>query len=227
MINFIKLIKQWLLVDYGTTTEHPPPEKENEETQEQPAPDITPVQLRNFDRTHFFRVIRPMGLLKQPQVDNINQLLGFMEKDTLVTDLRHFAYMLATIKHETANIYAPIEEYGKGRGRVYGTKDKGTGKTYYGRGYVQLTWKLNYSTMGRLLNEDLLNSPNKALDPDIAYRIMSEGMRKGMFTQHSLSQHINSETCDYKAARRIINGTDKAFIIATYASIFERALKLV
>ena len=39
----------------------------------------------------------------------------------------------------------PIEEYGKGKGRPYGIKDRETGETYFGRGYVQLTWRENYA----------------------------------------------------------------------------------
>ena len=37
--------------------------------------------------------------------------------------LRQAAYMLATAKHETANTFAPIEEYGKGKGLPYGQHD--------------------------------------------------------------------------------------------------------
>ena len=50
--------------------------------------------------------------------------------------LRQTAYMLATAKHETANTFAPIEEYGKGKGLPYGKPDRKTGLVYFGRGYV-------------------------------------------------------------------------------------------
>jgi putative chitinase len=152
-------------------------------------------------------------------------LLGFIESDDKVTDLRWIAYMLATTFHECAGTWQPIAEYGKGKGREYGKPDSRTGKTYYGRGFVQLTWDDNYLTMGKLLNVDLLNNPDLAMKPDIAYSIMSWGMRKGMFTGVGLSKYINSEKCDYIGARKIINGTDKAQLIAGYAVKFELILK--
>ena len=54
----------------------------------------------------------------------------------------------------------------------------GTYQTYYGRGYVQLTWKSNYISMGYSLGmgNDLANNPSLALDPGTAYRIMSFGI---------------------------------------------------
>ena len=54
-----------------------------------------------------------------------------------MSDTRWLAYMLATTFHETAYQMWPIEEYGKGSGRYYGTPDPETGETDYGRGFVQ------------------------------------------------------------------------------------------
>lgn len=152
-------------------------------------------------------------------------LLGFIEKDDKITDLRWVAYMLATTFHECAGTWQPISEYGKGKGLKYGSPDPVTGKTYYGRGYVQLTWKDNYLTMGKILDVDLVNNPDLAMKPEIAYGIMTWGMRKGMFTGVGLPKYINGEKCDYVAARKIINGTDKAELIAGYAVKFEKILK--
>ena len=44
--------------------------------------------------------------------------------------------------------------------------------TYYGRGYVQLTWKANYEKMGQALNlkDTLVIHPEKALSPETALR---------------------------------------------------------
>ena len=46
------------------------------------------------------------------------------------------------------------------------------------------------------------------MDPEISYAIMSYGMRTGMFTGRKLSQYISGTKCEYKGARKIINGTD-------------------
>ncbi len=83
------------------------------------------------------------------------RLLECLPQDPEVTDARWAAYMLATVKHECADTWRPIEEYGKGKGRPYGTPVTVTApdgtqyvNAYYGRGFVQLTWKLNYDKMG-------------------------------------------------------------------------------
>lgn len=174
--------------------------------------------------------------LKQKQVEGINAILDRWEASGL-TDLRWLAYMLATTYHETAKTMQPIEEYGKGQGYRYGKKIKRSGipytlpdKLYYGRGYVQLTWYENYETMGRLLGLDLLNNPELALHPNIASQIMFEGMTKGNsnfgdFTGKSLEHYFNDKKEDWVNARRIINGTDKAELIAGYGRKFFNALK--
>ena len=87
-----------------------------------------------------------------------------------------------------------------------------------------LAW---YAKLGELLGiaDALVKSPLLALDPGIAYRIMSVGMRRGAFTGRKLSHYINAQGCDYINARRIINGTDCAEKIAGYAAVFEAILR--
>jgi len=157
--------------------------------------------------------------------EGLTEVLHFIEDDEHITDIRRAAYMLATTYHETAITWEPTEEYGKGRGRAYGAKDEVTGHVYYGRGYVQLTWADNYRIMGKRLGVDLYHDPTLATIPEIAYKIMSVGMRNGMFTGVGLSKYIANEKCDYYNARRIINGTDCAEQIAGYARKFESMLK--
>ena len=138
--------------------------------------------------------------------------------------LRQAAYLLATTKHETANTFAPIEEYGRGKGLPYGKPDPVTGLAYFGRGYVQLTWARNYKSMGKALNLPLFLHPNLALRYDVAYKIMSYGMAHGAFTGVALSRYITDQRTDYLNARRIINGTDRAELIAGYATAIEQML---
>lgn len=188
-----------------------------------------------IDRTKFFATYDQQfgGTLSASQHEALDSLLAAAEKDTEVTDLRWLAYMLATVKHECANTWKPIEEYGKGSGRSYGqpvtVTDPATGKpvtnVYYGRGYVQLTWKDNYDTMGKKLKVPLLVDPSLALKADVAYEIMSLGMRQGLFTGKKLASYINDAGADYVNARRIINGTDQAERIAGYATRLEAALR--
>ena len=54
-----------------------------------------------------------------------------------------------------------------------------TGKVYYGRGFVQLTWERNYETMSDLLGVDFVDHPELALELDNATNIMFLGMIQG------------------------------------------------
>lgn len=176
------------------------------------------------------------GRISQRQIEGINFKLNAWEQSGL-KDLRWLAYMLATSYHETARTMQPIEEYGKGQGKPYGKKLRHDrkpytfpDKLYYGRGDVQLTWYENYEAMGKLLGIPLLEQPELALKPDVSARIMIEGMtsgksNRGDFTGVSLETYFNSTKDDPINARRIINGLDKANLIATYHNKFLTALK--
>lgn len=187
-----------------------------------------------IDKLKFYTGIREQGLfakLSQPQVENIDAIINYWDLQGY-TDVRWLAYMMATCYHETAKTMQPIEEYGKGKGRPYGKKIKHSGvpyttpnKIYFGRGMVQITWFENYQLMGRLIGEDLLNCPEKALQTDVAVKIMFEGMTKGAssfgdFTGKCLEMYFNKTTDDPIGARRIINGKDKAQLIAGYHKKF-------
>ena len=137
--------------------------------------------------------------------------------------------MLATVKHECTETWHPITEigcleyfdkYNSGTaiGRALGNTQPGDGFKYRGRGYVQITGRGQYKKLGDALGVNLIAKPQFALDTQIAYEIMSLGMRAGMFTGKKLSDYINSDRCDFLNARRIINGTDNAGVIARYAN---------
>lgn len=155
--------------------------------------------------------------LKHSQQEGINIILDNVPDGLSVRDL---AYVLATAYHETARTMQPVREYGKGKGKSYGKADPLTGQFYYGRGYVQLTWKYNYKKAGDKLGLDLVNKPDLVLDPFISVRILFTGMIEGWFTGKRLANYQG----DWKNARRIINGTDKAALIAGYAQHFYNAL---
>jgi putative chitinase len=177
-----------------------------------------------IDRTMFFAGVRhgPFpGSLTDPQVSGMGAILNEWDRRRL-SDNHWLAYMLATAFHETAHTMQPIEEIGHGKGRKYGTPVNG--HVYYGRGYVQLTWDYNYKKMGDLLGVDLVSHPELALDPKIAAGIMFEGMERGTFTGKKLADFFNDHTTDWVRARKIINGLDRADIIANYAREFHAAL---
>ena len=180
-----------------------------------------------INRNFFFTQIRRTMFsndLKQSQVDGINAILDGWEAKYPTSDDRWLAYAFATTYHETDQHMQPIEEYGKGRGLPYGKPDPTTGKVYYGRGFVQLTWERNYKTMSDLLGVDFVNHPELALELDNATNIMFMGMIKGLFTGKSLGDYFSKTKEDWVNARRIINGLDKAQAIAMYGHNFYSAI---
>lgn len=169
--------------------------------------------------------------LSKPAQDGLNTVLTFLECDPNVTDQRWISYCLATTFHETAGTWTPLEEYGKGRGLKYGTPDKRTGQTYYGRGYVQATWYDNYKMLTDAWNKshlqvpvDFTLHPELLCIPEYAYWAMSYGMRTGAYTGVGLKTYFNDKRADPINARKIINGTDKAELIAGYYDKFMRIL---
>jgi len=165
------------------------------------------------------------------QLRGMNEILEHWEANEELTDLRWLAYMLATVYHETAKTFEPIEEYGKGASRPYGQKIKQNkrkytkpDKLYYGRGFVQLTWYEIYEKFGKLLDIDLLNEPEQALRLDVSIDILFIGMIRGLFTGVGLPKYFNEDKEDWVNARRIINGTDKAELIGLYAKKFYQCL---
>lgn len=134
-----------------------------------------------------------------------------------ITLVPQIAYILATAWHESK--FKPIIEKG---GEKYLKSKKYW--PFYGRGFVQLTWDYNYKKQGERLGVDLVKNPELALDPVIAADILVYGMKHGVFTGKKLSDYINSGVTDYYRARKIINGLDKAQLIAGYAMKFERCV---
>lgn len=149
--------------------------------------------------------------------------------------LAFVAYGLATAYHETAYTMQPVveafwlsESWRERNLRYY---------PYHGRGYVQLTWKDNYERADNELGLQgrLIADLDLALDANIAARIMVRGMEEGWFCKdrsgnpYSLPRMVPKRGAgnhaQFKEARRIINGKDKAATIAQYAQKFQDALE--
>ncbi len=174
-----------------------------------------------FARDVYFDSVRKSlfaGSLDQDQVNGQNDILNSWESYYATQDMRWLAYALATTYHETSQEMQPIEEYGKGSGMSYGKKDPETGQTYYGRGFVQLTWRDNYRRADTELGNkgDMRCEYNAALQLDarMAAPTMFRGMMEGWFRsdnngKQTLARYFDDDTDDPYTAREIINGDKK------------------
>ena len=189
-----------------------------------------------INRQIYFDAVRedlfPNGMSQQ-QVDGQEAILTCWDTFRDGGDLRFLAYMLATTKHETASTMYPIAEYGKGEGSEYGETDPETGQAYYGRGFVQLTWRDNYHRADAEIDEKFGMDPGmewdaeQALVPKYAAAVMFLGMEEGWFRQHKLADYFNEDDDNPIEARDIINGdvSKNGPMIADYHYLFLGALQ--
>lgn len=129
------------------------------------------------------------------------------------------AYVLATVEHETAFTFQPVEEafFLKPRSKQIAHLRTKPYFPFYGRGYIQLTHKFNYEKYSRKLSVNLVDNPDKVMEPNIALFILIDGMLLGEFTGKKLGTFVNGRKTDFVDARQVINGTDKAVPIADLA----------
>ena len=179
--------------------------------------------MSGFDKQVYFDAVRATlfnGSLSQQQVMGQNFILReWRKRFGFEGDHRKLAYMLATTFHECGRTMWPIMEYG--------SQSYLTSKPYWpyiGRGFVQLTWFENYEKASPIVEEDLVEFPDLALQPDIAAIIMFDGMFVGWFTGKSLDDYFSDTINDSFNARRVINGTDCASEISGYHDLFLDAI---
>lgn len=153
------------------------------------------------------------------------------------TETNHLAYMLATAWWETAKTMQPVREAFFVAPNDFEKAEAWRRKNlhyhpYYGRGFVQLTWKTNYEKASKKFGVDFVKEPDRVMEPQYAVPILFEGMAEGWFTGKALDDYIDDidepkseDLREYKEARRIINGTDKADTVARIAVLIEEALR--
>jgi len=155
---------------------------------------------------------------KQEIIDHVIKTAN----DMGLTKTEQHAYILATIEHETNGTFEPVreaywlsEQWRRDNLRYY---------PYYGRGYVQLTWRENYKKYEAITSEPLVDEPDRVMEPGTAVFILVHGFRYGTFTGHGLREFINDDKVDYYRARQCINKMDKANKIAQLARQWEDRL---
>ena len=194
------------------------------------------------DRAKFFTAFRTQfDDLNKSQVQGYDAIFDYWDKSNL-TDNRWLAYALATAFHETGGDLQPVREgfCSSDQGSINAVTDifnreiisenyalpEANGQSYFGRGLVQITWGYNYKNLGQAIGigDDLYDRPSLALNMDIAVKILFTGMVDGLYTSHSLRKYFFEDRTDWVNARKIINGLDKADLIADHGQKFLRCL---
>lgn len=184
-----------------------------------------------INREVFFKGYRetldPNRKLDQKEVDALDVFISMVDAEISRLSLPQWAYVFATAFHETNATFLPVreaywlsEDWRKRNLRYY---------PYYGRGYVQITWKDNYAKFSKEIGEDFVKYPDLVMNPKYAFKIMVDGFINGSFTGKKISNYIykdskGNQISDYEDARRCINGTDRAELIAGYANLFLKIL---
>ncbi|WP_105421065.1 hypothetical protein [Neorhizobium sp. T25_27] len=199
------------------------------------------------NRHAFFDLVRTKlfkGRLVTGQVEGLTVILDAWQARVGQGEAQPLSYVLATAFHETAATMQPVREtlassdrsaiarldeaFAAGRlGSVktpYWRPDA-EGKSWLGRGLVQLTHRRNYEAMSAVTGIDLVADPGRAMEMPVSVAILIEGMRRGSFTGRKLGDYFGQGRADWVGARKIINGNDRADLVARHARVFAEALQ--
>lgn len=143
---------------------------------------------------------------------NLPYIVDALRKEGIL-NVNVLAYALATIQHETAATFEPIDEY-KGRKSARRLGYEG-GTNYFGRGFIQLTHLRNYKKMGERIgmNDELAKHPELASRPDIAARVLA-----AYFKDYGISKLATQG--NFVDARTLINPDYNGYTIAEIALNF-------
>lgn len=107
----------------------------------------------------------------------------------------------ATIAVETGS-FLPIRERRADKVRqlaIWTAQERYWHTGFYGRGFIQLTWRGNYLDAGEALNLDLVGNPDLALEPVTAARILALFLKiRGV--------PAVAEVGNWRKVRRLVNG---------------------
>lgn len=201
---------------------NPPPERVNEPPIVIPEPEPEPILMH--DPWKFFT---PEQLAEAAQVPlrnaraNWPRLVeqathaGMLDGQSDESILNLYIGMIGTIAKESASTFEPVRE-----AFFLGEPEPAEAYRrtlryypYYGRGYIQITWRDNYATYGRGVAElwqadpshpdfDLVGNPDQALDPDT-----SAAVSVLYFRDHANGALLHAARVrDWESVRRLVLG---------------------
>jgi peptidoglycan L-alanyl-D-glutamate endopeptidase CwlK len=176
-----------------------------------------------------FTVEFVVRLLPSSKLDDIERNLPLLVQALAERELASAAMLLmalSTIRVETG-AFRPLSEFPSrfntspgGRDfdlydnrRDLGNQGPPDGATYHGRGFVQLTGRANYASIGAALGVKLADDPELANDPLVAAKIMAQFFKA---REQRLKEALLHR--DLGAARRLVNGGTHGLdvFVATY-----------
>lgn len=146
---------------------------------------------------------------------NLPHIVNALKEEKILNE-NVLAYAMATIQHETANTFEPIEEF-KGRKSSRRLGYEG-GTNYFGRGFIQLTHLRNYKMIGERIGmgDELVKDPDLALQPDVAARILA-----AYFKDFGIAELATNG--NFVDARQLINPDVNGYMIAQIAYAYLNA----
>jgi len=201
-----------------------------------------------MNRKIFFTIVRESlfgGRLGSKQVEGMNLLLDTHERYFPELAEDSLAAVFATAYHETGRTMQPIKEIGGNayfkrmydiRGsrphvaRELGNVFPGDGAKFPGMGFAQNTGRRNARTATTIIrraygvNVDFEQTPELLMNPKYSAYLLFYGMVHGSYTGKGLDDYIDNDgkedAGEFRNSRRIINGVDRAELIAGYARRF-------
>lgn len=160
-------------------------------------------------------IVRPNG--KRELIEGFVEYFNKHAETFGVNNYLRTVHFVAQCAHESA-YFNTMEEYASGaayEGRAdLGNTQRGDGKRYKGRGYIQITGRSNYRRYGKIIGYDLENNPELAEDTEISVLISLAYWQKNGLNDFADADNIKTITKringGYNGLQDRINYTNKA-----------------
>lgn len=158
------------------------------------------------------------GALTDEQSDSVMWLVREWNAREDLEDERWLAYMLATALYQTGGEMLPNEQTGHAAAAL---------GEYLGRGFAHPKGQANYADLSMHMGVNLVAEPDLAKRPDIARRILFDGMIHGLLQGHAgspgLAEFFSPDVEDWEGAAATV-GHNNALKVAAKARKFRAAL---